>query len=339
MNILNKFQTGIVLKHSTSLSFISEEQKTILSNGLRHFILSNIPEQVVQALKQMVAGTQLDKLATLLPGDRLEKLISLLDSKGVVRPLYENDFKETRFEKQVEFFSDFVEDPNTAQERLLKQLVCIIGCGGTGNIAVQHLVAAGVKNFILIDDDLVNITNFNRQFCFSQADLNTPKVEALRNYILARDPEIKIHTRKQKINSLESLYQALEGLKKPDFIVCCADTPPITIQSLVVQYCLQENVACTFSGVRVYDGLVGPLLTEKSHMEKFIQHNQQIEKQQYENSPTVISSSISYLNTMIATLMIADAIDLLAGIKKPLSLNTTLQYNADQAKMVTVSEW
>ncbi|KAB8334892.1 ThiF family adenylyltransferase [Scytonema tolypothrichoides VB-61278] len=338
MNILNKFQDGITFKPSIYLFFPSK-QKTILTNGQQSFVLSNIPQEVVQALKQIVVGTQLNALASLLPGDRLEKVISLLDSKGVVRPFYENEFKETLFEKQVEFFSDFVDDPNAAQQKLSKQSVCIIGCGGGGNIAAQHLVAAGIKNFILVDDDTVNLTNFNRQFCFSQADVGTPKVEALRNYILARNPDTKVHTRRIRIHSIEDLYKGLEDLEKPDFILCCADTPPILIESWIAQYCIQENVPCMFSGVGVYHGIVGPLLTEKSHMEKFIQHNQELEKRQNESSLKVVSSSISYLNTLIGTLMISDVIKFLSSISQPLSLNATLQYNADKGNLVKIAEW
>lgn len=338
MNILNKFQDGIAFKPSIYLFFPSEH-KTLLTNGQQSFVLSNIPQEVVQALKQIVLGTQLNTLASLLPGDRLEKVISLLDSKGVVRPLYTNKFKETPFEKQVEFFSDFVDDPNAAQQKLSKKSVCIIGCGGGGNIAAQHLVAAGIKNFILLDDDTVNITNFNRQFCFSQTDLGTPKVEALRNYILARNSDTKIHTRNIRINSIEDLYTGLEDLEKPDLILCCADTPPIIIQSWIAQYCIQENVPCMFSGVGVYHGIVGPLLTQKSHMEKFIQHNQELEKGLDEYSSKVVSSSISYLNTLIATLMISDVIKFISSISQPLSLNATLQYNSNKANLVKIAEW
>jgi tRNA A37 threonylcarbamoyladenosine dehydratase len=44
----------------------------------------------------------------------------------------------TAWEKQVEFFTDFVDDPNAAQSRLSTASVCIIGCGGAGNIVTQH---------------------------------------------------------------------------------------------------------------------------------------------------------------------------------------------------------
>lgn len=338
MNILNKFQDGIAFKPSIYLFFPSE-QKTLLTNGQKYFVLSNIPLEVIQALKQIVVGTQLNTLASLLPGDRLEKVISLLDSKGVVRPLYTNEFKETPFEKQVEFFSDFVDDPNAAQEKLSNKSVCIIGCGGGGNIAVQHLVAAGIKNFILIDDDTVNLTNFNRQFCFSQADVGMLKIEALRNYILARTPDTKVHTRKRRIYSMEDLYTGLENLEKPDLILCCADTPPIFIQSWIAEYCIQENIPCMFSGVGVYHGIVGPLLTDKSHIEKFLQHNQELEKGLDDNSSTVVSSSISYLNTLIGTLMISDVIKFLSSISQPLSLNATLQFNSNKGNLVKIAEW
>ena len=48
-------------------------------------------------------------------------------------------------------------------EKLHKSKVVIFGIGGVGSYVVEGLVRAGVENFILVDDDVVSITNINRQ--------------------------------------------------------------------------------------------------------------------------------------------------------------------------------
>lgn len=333
----SEISTGIIFKKSIVMAFTPEQE--IILIGQRTFIVKNTSKNMVKVFKKIFTGVNFKELAYLLPKDRLEKLVSLLNANKLTRPLYKNDFKETRFEKQVDFFSDFVDNPNAAQNKLLNASVCIIGCGGTGNIVVQHLVATGIRNFILIDNDIVDITNFNRQFCFNTTDLATPKVEALRKYIMDRDSDVKVHACNLKINSLENLFQALKDFKKPDIILCCADNPPLIIQSVILQYCIQQNIPCIFGSVGVHDGFVGPLLIDKKHMKTFLQHNKDMLLQFEENSLTNISSSISYLNTLIGALMTEEVIDLIAAIRMPRSLNATLRYSTENQSLIKIYQW
>lgn len=337
MDILQDFHQGIILKKSITLIITKTQQIKLI--GQKVFNISNAAPNIILALQKIAEGVKIEELESLLSKDDLEKLIYLLDSKGLVRPLYTNKFQDTRVEKQINFFSDFVSDPNKAQERICETSVCIIGCGGTGNVAVQHLVAAGFKKFILIDSDTVNITNFNRQFCFEISHLNTLKVEVVKNYILNREPEAEVEIRPVNINKVEDLHKALEKCQKPDIIFCCADTPPVAIHSLILDYCIQKNIMCTFGSVGVYGGSIGPLLIESSQMKNFLQHTKNFQSELVVENFNIISSSISYLNTLIATLMTADVIDLISQVKIPASLNATLEYNTVNNSLITLKKW
>lgn len=325
-----------VLKKSVVLTFSSKQEIKLI--GKQAFSISNTSQDILQVLQKIAFGVNIDELISLMPIEKLEKLISLLDTKGLIRPLFTNTFKGTRFEKQVDFFSDFVDDPNAAQEKILNASVCILGCGGTGNIAVQHLVAAGIKKFILIDSDIVEVTNLNRQFCFDISDLGKPKVEVVKNYILAREASAEVYTCQIKINSFEDLYRCFESYPPVDLILCCADTPPIAINSYIAEYCIQKNIMCMFGSVGVYYGYIGPILKEKTHIKNFLQYQKEMQKQ-LDTNLVVISSSISYLNTLVATLITANVIELLADIKTPSSLNKTLQYQFDDSRLVTIYQW
>ena len=56
--------------------------------------------------------------------------------------------------------------------------IALIGCGGIGSPALQYLAAAGIGRLTLIDDDVVEASNLQRQTIFAQADIGQPKAEA-----------------------------------------------------------------------------------------------------------------------------------------------------------------
>jgi hypothetical protein len=326
---LHRYRTGVTFKKSWTIRFSGNE---VIFFGARTFSVPNLSDGQVRAIEQIVTGATIELLlGTLLSAD-LAELLGYLERNGLIRPVYENKFVGTRFEKQVEFFTDFVDDPNLAQQRLLDASVCILGCGGTGNILVQHLVSCGVKKFTLIDGDCVEHSNFNRQFCFDTNDLGQPKVNALKQYIIDREPTAEVTVYHQRIDSAQDLVDLTAG-NLPNLIVCCADTPPVAIHTYVLEYCLNRNVACVFGAVGIHDGHFGPLLVENSHIENVLNHKrQQLELidrlRAVEEGTGVIPGSISYLNTAIAATIAGEVIDFLSGIKPPISLNSSWNYNA-----------
>ncbi len=339
---LARYQPGVIFKKSWTVRFTENEA---LFFGTRSFSAPGLSPAQVEAAKRVVVGVTLVELATILPGAEIADMIGYFDRNGLIRPVYHNEFIDTAWEKQVEYFTDFVDDANTAQRRLLDASVCIIGCGGGGNISVQHLVAAGVQKFILIDGDRVEKGNFNRQFCFDNADLGEPKVTGLKDYILDRNPAAVVDTFCQRIESSADLTELLASQNlQPDVILCCADTPPVAIQTFILEHCIKHETICTFGGVGIHHGHFGPLLVETSHMEQCLAHKQQqlsmISTLASSDVGTgVISGSISYLNTTVISLMITDVIERLAGIRSPSSLNRVLRYDAAAKSAIVVQEY
>ncbi|CDA67027.1 thiazole biosynthesis adenylyltransferase ThiF [Segatella copri CAG:164] len=66
------------------------------------------------------------------------------------------------------------------QEKLLNAKVLIIGAGGLGSPVALYLAAAGVGHIGIVDADVVDLSNLQRQVIHQTKDLNTPKVEAPR---------------------------------------------------------------------------------------------------------------------------------------------------------------
>lgn len=79
--------------------------------------------------------------------------------------------------------------------KLSKAKVAIFGIGGVGSFVVEGLVRSGIQNFVLIDNDTVDITNLNRQLIATQKTIGKSKVEIAKKRILEINPNasVKIH--------------------------------------------------------------------------------------------------------------------------------------------------
>jgi len=81
---------------------------------------------------------------------------------------------------------------NEGIERLRAAKVAIFGIGGVGTFAVEGLARAGIGGFVLIDDDCICLTNVNRQIHAFRETVGKPKVEVMRDRILAINPKAKV---------------------------------------------------------------------------------------------------------------------------------------------------
>lgn len=78
------------------------------------------------------------------------------------------------------------------QLRLLSADVAVIGAGGIGAPAILYLAAAGVGRIRVIDDDVVALSNLQRQVLFGAADVGAPKAEAALGPVARLNPDVKL---------------------------------------------------------------------------------------------------------------------------------------------------
>ena len=84
-----------------------------------------------------------------------------------------------------------------AIEKLKKAKVAIFGIGGVGSYVLEGLVRAGVSNFILVDNDVVDITNINRQIIATHSTIGKDKVEVAKQRVLEINKEAKVECIKE----------------------------------------------------------------------------------------------------------------------------------------------
>lgn len=80
----------------------------------------------------------------------------------------------------------------TGQQKLLDATALIIGMGGLGSPIAMYLAAAGVGHLILVDFDVVELSNLQRQIIHHTTDLGRLKVESARDTLLALNPDCEI---------------------------------------------------------------------------------------------------------------------------------------------------
>jgi molybdopterin-synthase adenylyltransferase len=105
------------------------------------------------------------------------------------------------------------------QQRLLDARCLIIGLGGLGSPASMYLAAAGFGTLVLSDFERVELSNLQRQIVHGSFDLDKPKVESARERLRELNPEIKIVTYDDKLDT-EALNREAHAA---DVVLDCTD--------------------------------------------------------------------------------------------------------------------
>jgi adenylyltransferase/sulfurtransferase len=87
------------------------------------------------------------------------------------------------------------------QERLLAARVLVVGAGGLGSPLLLYLAAAGVGTLGVVDDDIVDLTNLQRQVVHTTDSIGTAKVDSARRTIAAVNPDVTVVPHHQRLTA------------------------------------------------------------------------------------------------------------------------------------------
>ncbi len=106
--------------------------------------------------------------------------------------------------------------------------VLVVGLGGVGSFAAEFLARAGVGSLTIVDGDVVDITNVNRQLPALHSTEGLPKVHVVGDRLMDINPELNL-TRVQEFLSPERAFEIVE--EKYDYVLDCIDsvTPKLNL--------------------------------------------------------------------------------------------------------------
>lgn len=129
------------------------------------------------------------------------------------------------------------------QKRLLDASVLVVGAGGLGSPIIQYLAAAGVGRLGIVDDDVVERSNLQRQVIHADADVGRPKVDSAAAFVEALNPDVDVETHEARLTA-ETVEELIADY---DLVVDGSD-------NFQTRYLV--NDACTLAGVPFTHGAI-----------------------------------------------------------------------------------
>jgi molybdopterin/thiamine biosynthesis adenylyltransferase len=130
------------------------------------------------------------------------------------------------------------------QQRLLAARVALVGLGALGGPAALYLAAAGMGELTLIDDDVVSLSNLQRQVLFNAGDVGRPKTQAGVDHLLSLNPDVRLDVRPVRLTNAN----AAELLAGADLVIDGSD-------SFATRF--DVNATCHRIGLTLVSGAVG----------------------------------------------------------------------------------
>jgi len=142
----------------------------------------------------------------------------------------------------------------SGQRRLLNARVCVVGAGGLGSPALLYLAAAGVGRLTVVDHDVVEVSNLQRQVLHRAAGVGMSKAESARCTLVELNPGIEVVSRHAEVGP-DTVHDLLAG---HDVVLDGSDN--FATRYLVNDACVQMSLPLVWAAVLRYDAQVSTFL-------------------------------------------------------------------------------
>ncbi|MDE2314055.1 MAG: molybdopterin-synthase adenylyltransferase MoeB [Elusimicrobia bacterium] len=195
------------------------------------------------------------------------------------------------------------------QKKLKEAKVLTIGAGGLGSPLSLYLAAAGVGTIGIVDFDVVELSNLQRQIIHSTDAVGKPKLESARARLLGVNPAIKIQTHEVRLSS----ENALDIIKGYDIVVDGTDNFPT--RYLVNDACVLLGKPNVYGSIFRFDGQVSVFWAERGPCYRCVYSEPP--------PPGLVPSCaeggvLGVLPGVVGALQAAETIKLIVGIGEPL---------------------
>ncbi|WHZ14421.1 MAG: Sulfur carrier protein ThiS adenylyltransferase [Nitrospira sp.] len=196
------------------------------------------------------------------------------------------------------------------QKKIVKSKVLLVGAGGLGSPAALYLAAAGVGTIGLIDSDVVDLSNLQRQVIHQTPDVGRPKVLSGKEKIQALNPDVNVVMYEERLTA----GNALKIFNDYDVVIDGVDNFPTKF--LINDACFFAGKPLVHGGILRFDGRVTTIIPKKSACYRCV-----FKKPPPEGLVASCQEAgvIGVLAGIIGTIQATEALKLILGIGRPLT--------------------
>lgn len=195
------------------------------------------------------------------------------------------------------------------QQTLIDSSVLIIGLGGLGSPAAMYLAAAGVGKLIIADDDMVEVSNLQRQIAHSQESIGVSKVESAKQRLLGLNPDLEVVALNSRLEGAE-LDSAVE---QADLVLDACDN--FATRFAINQSCI-KHLTPLVSGAAIR--MEGQVIVFNSLEASSPCYRCLYKEGDVEDTSCATNGVMSPVVGIIGTVQAMEAIKVLTGIGQPL---------------------
>ncbi|WP_256546347.1 SAMP-activating enzyme E1 [Halobellus inordinatus] len=140
------------------------------------------------------------------------------------------------------------------QKRLLDARVLVVGAGGLGAPVIQYLAAAGVGTLGIVDDDVVERSNLQRQVIHHDADVGRPKVDSAAAFVEGLNPDVDVETYETRLEK-SNVEEVVPGY---DLVVDASDNFPT--RYLLNDFCRLREIPIAHGAIYKFEGQLTTLV-------------------------------------------------------------------------------
>ncbi|MFJ1300577.1 HesA/MoeB/ThiF family protein [Pseudomonadota bacterium AL_CKDN230030165-1A_HGKHYDSX7] len=196
------------------------------------------------------------------------------------------------------------------QEQLLGARVLIVGAGGLGCPAALYLATAGTGHITLADDDVVELSNLQRQILHTTASVGQPKAESGRDMLARFNPEVQVVPLVARLEG-EAL---LDAVRAADVVLDCCDN--FATRHAINRACVIARKPLVSGAAIRYDGQIGVYDLRRDDAPCY--HCLFPEADEAEEISCATTGVFAPLVGIIGAMQAAEAMKLITGLGEPL---------------------
>ena len=217
-----------------------------------------------------------------------------------------NDTQLLRYSRQIMLPQCDIE----GQQKILAAKILIIGAGGLGSPAAMYLAAAGIGSIVIYDDDVVELSNLQRQIAHHTPDIGLDKVISTRKTLKKLNPDVKVKAVKQRLAGEQLDFEVMNA----DVVLDCSDN--FSTRFAINKACVKHQTALVSGAAIRFEGQVS-VFTPGSNNSPCYNCLYSSDGEELQNCAT--NGVIAPITGIVGSIQALEALKIIMAIGKPLT--------------------